>query len=769
MSTIQIRPKPSAITSDKVSVTHLLMQSPALIAILKGREGVCTLFNEMFSHFRGGREVLQKPMREAWPELTNKGWFEIVEKVFDSGEPVYDNESSALAYLTKSNNVTERFYNLLYSPYHDENGKVEGTMIFGFEVNANVVANNKAIVSESYFRTLTETVPSIIWITEKDGSCSYLNNQWYEFTGQSAGAGLGFGWLNATHPEDMDQATQIFLNANEKQIPYEVFYRLRAKNDMYRWVMGKGAPRYSNSKEFNGFIGSVTDVHEQKEAEQLLQYRKALLEAHNEATNDGILIVDAKGKILSYNKRFQEIWNMPVSIVQAQDDNAALSFAMTQLVNPQQFIDKVNDLYNNPGNRSVDELHFKDGKIIERHGYPIIHDKNYYAWSWNFRDITAQKLFDKTLKESEERFRLLATSIPQIVWTSTAQGQVEYISSQWEKLTGEKPEDALKTWGSLIHPDDVDNVVLKWNESVADGKAWQVEYRLKNIKSGVYRWFMGNSQPLKNEKGEVIKWVGAATDIQSLKEYSAILEQSVNERTIQLKQSNEDLQQFAHVASHDLKEPIRKIKTFVGRLEQDAETRLSEKGKNFISKINKAAERMTSMVEGVLNYSILDGITQSVEKIDLNDVISNIESDLELLIEQKNAKLFYNDLPVIEGAPVLIFQLFYNLINNALKFGKENTVNQIHISGKIVNDKNQSLAKITLRDNGIGFEPEYAERIFDTFVRLNPKDKYEGTGLGLALCKKIVLRHQGSISATGIKDEGAEFNIAIPLKQSEGV
>jgi light-regulated signal transduction histidine kinase (bacteriophytochrome) len=210
---------------------------------------------------------------------------------------------------------------------------------------------------------------------------------------------------------------------------------------------------------------------------------------------------------------------------------------------------------------------------------------------------------------------------------------------------------------------------------------------------------------------------------------------------------------------------LRKIKTFISRLTDDPGSHFSESGQLFLRKVNSAADRMNIMIEGVLNYSMLSAAHQKLEKVDLNETIRNIESDLEILINQKSATIHYANLPVIEGASVLLYQLFYNLINNSLKFSKPDLKTIIDINSLIKIMGEKDFVEITIQDNGIGFEQEFAEKIFETFLRLNSKDQFEGTGLGLSLCKRITERHGGTIQAFGQLDKGATFVITLPLKQ----
>ena len=260
----------------------------------------------------------------------------------------------------------------------------------------------------------------------------------------------------------------------------------------------------------------------------------------------------------------------------------------------------------------------------------------------------------------------------------------------------------------------------------------------------------------------------------ALRDYAEKLEQAVRKRTqelrrlnVSLEQSNEDLMQFAHVASHDLKEPVRKVRTFTGRLLEEYGETLPDDAKKFLSKIQHATERMSTMIEGVLSYSILNSNEQPITQVDLNAVFDNIEADLEVAIEETGAELRRDKMPTVEGASVLLYQLFYNLVNNALKFSAEADKPLITITSRLSEGAGKRIAEVTVRDNGIGFDQEQSSRIFEAFARLNSKDRFEGTGLGLALCKKIAERHHGSINATGVKGQGAVFVVRLPLSQTE--
>lgn len=243
----------------------------------------------------------------------------------------------------------------------------------------------------------------------------------------------------------------------------------------------------------------------------------------------------------------------------------------------------------------------------------------------------------------------------------------------------------------------------------------------------------------------------------------------------QLKEINEELDRFAYVASHDLQEPLRKIITFGDRLSARCEALLPEDAKHYLQSMLKASERMRSLVNDILHYSRFSSNTQSFEEINLNEILKEVLSDLEIYIEQKKAVLYIKELPILPVVPGQVRQLFQNLISNGLKFNRENTPPVISIyaekiTGKQIPNSHKSLkenlyCRIYFKDNGIGFESKFAEEIFVLFKRLHNYNKYSGTGIGLSICKKIVEKHNGFIRAESKLQEGSSFIIDLPYKQ----
>ncbi len=262
--------------------------------------------------------------------------------------------------------------------------------------------------------------------------------------------------------------------------------------------------------------------------------------------------------------------------------------------------------------------------------------------------------------------------------------------------------------------------------------------------------------------------------------FSEELEKKVAERTtslheanLDLQHSNKNLEQFAYVASHDLQEPLRKIRTFSSILQSRHKNEMTDSVKDLFTKIESSAERMSNLIEEVLNFSKILNDDKGFKKTDLNDILRDVLNDFELLINEKHAVIHHEQLPVIEAIPLQITQLFYNLISNSLKFIRKGIDPVITITSKTLEGKDLEaytsfnpklfFCEISISDNGIGFDQKYAEQIFLIFHRLQGRESYPGTGIGLALCKTIVVNHHGEIFAVSNENDGAEFKIILPL------
>jgi len=382
-------------------------------------------------------------------------------------------------------------------------------------------------------------------------------------------------------------------------------------------------------------------------------------------------------------------------------------------------------------------------------------------------------LNDVTYQRTEtKRIEAILEALPQMAWTTGAAGEVVYFTQGWYHYTGQKPAEAEGSgWLSVIYPDDVDKFLERWNSSLQSGKPFQQATRYKNS-IGKYRWHLARASAIKNENQEIIMWVGTCTDIHDQILLTEELERKIKERTRSLEVSNRELEQFAHVSSHDLQEPLRKIRTFAELLKEGQYESLDDTSKRYIDKINSTAERMSNSLKALLHFTKMHKEEKFIV-VDLGDIVAQVLVDLELLITQKGASVHIELLPQVKAIPIQMQQLFYNLINNALKFARKDVPPIIEITARqLLEDevaqypglvRFKEYYEIVVKDNGVGFEQSHAEKIFTIFQRLHKKTEYEGTGIGLSLVKKVVNNHNGEVRAVSTSGQGAAFHVILPV------
>ena len=385
-------------------------------------------------------------------------------------------------------------------------------------------------------------------------------------------------------------------------------------------------------------------------------------------------------------------------------------------------------------------------------------------------DVTERKKAEETIKESEERFRSLAQTLPQLVWVTDARGSNEFTSLRWKEYSGIEP-GGEKEMKAIVHPDDYDNTNKVWLHSLTTGKIYNTDVRLKN-KNGEYRWHTVIGEPVLDSENKIIKWVGAFTDIHEQKNIEENLELKVAERTEELRQmnaelefKNKELESFNFITSHDLQEPLRKIQTFAGRIAE--KENLSDTGKDYFKRMIDAATHMRTLIKDLLSYSQVTITESRFEILDLNKIIEEVKTEFKETLEEKHATIEAKEMCEIKVVPFQFRQLMHNLIGNALKFCKQDVAPHIIIKSEQLSSyaplQGRDVCHISITDNGIGFENHFSEKIFEVFKRLHGKEKYPGTGIGLAIVKKVVENHHGIITVESELGKGTTFNIYLPV------
>lgn len=328
---------------------------------------------------------------------------------------------------------------------------------------------------------------------------------------------------------------------------------------------------------------------------------------------------------------------------------------------------------------------------------------------------------------------------------------------------------SIEKYLSFVHPNDKEQLNKTIREAFKNKTPLQLTYRIIS-KDREVKHFRITEKIIDEPEQRMI--IGTTQDVTS----DIMHTETLQKKNIELEYLNKSLDQFASIASHDLQEPLRKIRTFTQLLKQRLDGYLRADTQGLIDKITGSSERMSSLINDVLNFSRIVHTENMFMTTDLNRILDNALADFDLLILEKGASIRKGNLPVIEAIPLQINQLFYNLVGNALKFSKNGISPVLSISSRTLPaeeientsnlNRNLSYSEITFEDNGIGFEQQFAEQIFSIFERLNSQREYSGTGIGLALCQKIAGQHQGVIRAEAQENKGARFYVLLPLSQS---
>ncbi|CAD0006021.1 PAS domain S-box protein [Flavobacterium chungangense] len=916
------------IEESEENLRSMVLQSPIGICVLDAATLVTEIVNDSFIEIAGKPydEIAGKYYWDAFAEV--KSYYEeALKNVVNNGIPFYINEVEMI--LVRYGKEETIYVTFVYAPLKNIEGEVKKVAIWVLDNTPQVKARREIEEANKQFRNTVKQAPVGITILRGQEHIVEMANEAYlKLVDRDEASFIGRPLFDSL-PEVKETVSSLLDAVLNTGIPYhgnEVPVPLKRQGiEDVCYFDFLYHPLKEEDGKISGIIVTVTEVTEKVEAKNEIEQNEQRLNIIVEASELGTWELNVKTKELIYSNRYLEIIGGYKEYVELTHEQLLKHVHRDDLhIREKAFKHAIASGHLYYEARVI----WTDGSVhwVEAKGKVFYDaDNKLERLLGTARDITELKKHQQELEESEQKFRLLASSMPQHIWTSDTDGHLNYCNKSVYTYSGLTPKQiAEEGWLQIVHPDERAESSKVWMESIATGKDFLFEHRFKRH-DGVYRWQLSRASPQIDENGKIQMWVGTSTDIEDQKTFTNELEKLVKERTkelslineslrkseeryhlmveevqdyailylnhegivenwnigaekikgykaeqiigksfsifyteedrknnlpnkllqlarergkavqegwrirkdrslfwssavitaihnkkgevigfskvthdltekkkaedklklnaleleqknIELEQMNKELQSFAYISSHDLQEPLRKIQTFATQIIDRESDNLSDVGKDKFQRMQNAAKRMQTLINDLLAYSRTNVQERIFEKTDLSAIIDEVKEDLREELELHHAVIEKGKTYVIDVIPFQFRQLLYNLVSNSLKFSKPELPASIKVNSKIIKGvtlthKNVvpdiDYCHISISDNGIGFDQQYSAKIFEVFQRLHGKMEYTGTGIGLAIVKKIVENHNGFITASGEQNKGATFDIYIPVNQKK--
>ncbi|MBK9414377.1 MAG: PAS domain S-box protein [Bacteroidetes bacterium] len=613
---------------------------------------------------------------------------------------------------------------------------------------------------EQRFKYILEYNDSLIIVIDKDRKMTYRSPSAERVTGWTDEDSEQIDIFQRIHPDDLEKVNQVFnLALANPGAPFKITLRSKHKNNSYIWFDGIIVNLF-HEPNVQGMLTNFKDITEIKEAEQELIKSEKRFKALVGNAEDIISLIDEKGKVIYVSPAFEKATGYTVDYMVGKN--------FSEIMHPENIYDSKNifsELLLHPGKlfhrqnrfRHKDGHHFwVEGTVIN-----LLNDENVKAIVANHRDVSDKFKSRDTAIEMNERFSIVSKATHDVVWDWNLITNEIWWNENFYTLFGydkDETEQKFEFWIKNIDDNDRERVEKKIFESIKNGEMfWTDEYKYHGGNGKVF-FILDRGSIIRNLEGEPIRMIGSMVNLTPQK----IAEEKEKKYVEELERSNKELEQFAYIASHDLQEPLRMVGSYVQLIEQRYKGRLDEDADEFIKYAVDGANRMKQLIIDLLNYSKINRQLPDVE-VDLNTVVKDVLENLKTIIVESKTEIKIDELPVILADKTQMIQVFQNLLANAVKFQVKDNIPEIRISAERKTDE----WLFSVKDNGIGIDKKYHDKVFVIFKQLHSKAMFNGTGIGLAVVKKIVERHGGTIWFESELGKGTTFYFTLKVKKHE--
>jgi PAS domain S-box-containing protein len=665
--------------------------------------------------------------------------------------------------------------------------------------------------SERRYVSLTAAVPVGIFRTDITGNCLYVNDRCCEITGLTPQAAQQDGWREALHPEDRERIFAQWRECVQNHLPFQAEYRFQRADGAIAWVLGQAVAERGIDGEWLGYVGSITDISDRKQAEATLRQQYARSQLLAEVTlkiRQSLQLEEILQTSVTEVQRMLQADRVLIFEIHPDGSGTIVQEAVIspwaailgQDISDPCFPRSHCDLYRQGRLRAVADIEngglqpcyvkFLQQFAVKAHlivpilqrerlwGLLIAHQCSHRR-SWLSEETEllqqlanqisialAQSSLVDALRQSERRFRQIAETIDEVFWMTDPgkQGMI-YVSPAYERIWGYSCQSLYgspQQWVEAIHPQDRDRFLALWDKQ-GQG-AYDEEYRIIRP-DGEIRWIRDRAFPIYDQTGKLYRVTGIAQDITerkqaeiALRELNQDLEERVRERTAQLELANQELEAFSYSVSHDLKAPLRSLNGFSQALLEDYGGVLDEIARDYLQRIQAASQRMATLIDALLSLSRVTRSHLQYQSVNLSQMAQEIRLELQQTYGRLEIEWAIAPDMIAFGDARLLRIVLENLIDNACKFTTQVSRPRIEL-GTCLEAEQQIYF---VRDNGAGFDMAYADKLFNAFQRLHPQSKFPGTGIGLVTVQRIIHRHGGRVWAESASDRGATFYWSLP-------